>query len=296
MFLRALLLWRPAGVLVALALALPASASADLRDEQALAERYAPVVMLVEQPEECGPGEPYEPMDVNLLFGERTVALRGPWNSTDLVKIGPDADGPRGALRVPPRLPRKRPLPWLRVRAVGPPPVGRTEPTVYAHVATDPGFPGKLALQYWFFYAFNDFNNTHEGDWEMIQLVFDAADAAGALQEDHPAEVGYSSHEGAERATWGDDKLQVVDGTHPVVFPAAGSHANKFTEALYLGSSAEAGVGCDDTLGPHIELRPAVRTIPSDPRQRAPRFHGSRSRAGGASSRRRSSTARPGRT
>ena len=51
------------------------------------------------------------------------------------------------------------------------------EPTVYAHVATEPGAPGKLALQYWFFYAFNDFNNTHEGDWEMIQLVFDAADA-----------------------------------------------------------------------------------------------------------------------
>ena len=48
--------------------------------------------LLVEQPEECGPGEPYEPMDVNLLFGERTVALRGPWNSTDLVKIGPDRE------------------------------------------------------------------------------------------------------------------------------------------------------------------------------------------------------------
>ena len=265
MFLRALLLWRPAGVLVALALALPASASADLRDEQALAERYAPVVMLVEQHEECGPGEPYEPMDVNLLFGERTVALRGPWNSTDLVKIGPDAADLAGLYEYHLDFPGSALSPgcgyerWARRLSKG------SEPTVYAHVATDPGFPGKLALQYWFFYAFNDFNNTHEGDWEMIQLVFDAADAAGALQEDHPAELGYSSHEGAERATWGDDKLQVVDGTHPVVFPAAGSHANKFTEALYLGSSAEAGVGCDDTLGPHVELRPAVRTIPSDP-------------------------------
>ena len=77
--------------------------------------------------------------------------------------------------------------------------------------------------------------------------------------------VGYSSHEGAERAEWGDDKLEVVEGTHPVVYPAAGSHANKFTEALYLGSSAEAGVGCDDTRGPHVEFAPAVKTIPSDP-------------------------------
>ena len=46
---------------------------------------------LVEQAEECGPGEPYEPMDVDALFDESTVALRGPWNAFDLVKIGPTA-------------------------------------------------------------------------------------------------------------------------------------------------------------------------------------------------------------
>ena len=97
----------------------------------------------------------------------------------------------------------------------------------------------------------------------MIQLVFDAADAADALDE-RPVEVGYSSHEGAEKAAWDDDKLEIVGGTHPVVYPAAGSHANKFTDALYLGSSAEAGVGCDDTRGPHRALTPDVLTIPSD--------------------------------
>ena len=107
----------------------------------------------------------------------------------------------------------------------------------------------------------NDWNNLHEGDWEMIQLNFDAADAAQALNQD-PVAVGYSSHEGAERAAWGDEKLEVVGRTHPVVYPAAGSHANKFTEALYIGSSADAGVGCDDTRGPHVQLRPLVRTIP----------------------------------
>ena len=131
-------------------------------------------------------------------------------------------------------------------------------------MAADPKDPGKLALQYWFFYAFNDFNNTHEGDWEMIQLNFDAPDAGAAL-ESAPVEVGYSSHEGAERAAWDDPKLERVFGTHPVVYPAAGSHANKFTAALYLGSSAEAGVGCDDTQGPHRDVRPVVETIPSDP-------------------------------
>ncbi len=232
--------------------------------EEELAARYAPVVRLVEQPEECGPGEPYIPTDVDVIFGEPTVAFRGPWNRTDLVKIAPVAtdlvnryeyhlDFPGDPLNAGCDYEK-----WARRITKG------TQPTVYAHVASDPGYPGKLALQYWFFYPFNDFNNTHEGDWEMTQLVFGAADAQAALGKE-PVEVGYSSHEGAEKAAWGDEKLEIVDGTHPVVYPAAGSHANKFTAALYLGSSADAGVGCDDTIGPHRELTPDVKTIPSDP-------------------------------
>ena len=98
----------------------------------------------------------------------------------------------------------------------------------------------------------------------MIQLVFPAASAEEALDTE-PLEVGYSQHEGAERAEWGDEKLEIVDGTHPVVYPAAGSHANFFAEGLHLGRSAEQGVGCDDTTGPSVGLRPAVGTIPSDP-------------------------------
>jgi hypothetical protein len=192
-----------------------------------------------------------------------TVALRGPWNPTDLVKIGPEADDLVGLFQYHLDFPGNALDPgcdyerWGRLIGEG------TKPTVYAHVATDPAYPGKLALQYWFFYVFNDFNNLHEGDWEMIQLVFDADDARSALSKT-PAEVGYSSHEGAERATWDDDRLTLVDETHPLVYPAAGSHANKYTAALHIGSFADAGVGCDDTRGPHVRLRPAVQTIPSD--------------------------------
>ena len=246
-------------------LALPVAANADVEDEQTLADRYAPVVRLVDQPEECGPGEPFEPTDVDVLFGDRTVALRGPWNPTDLVKIGPTADDIAGLYEYHLDFPGSALDPgctyelWARRITKG------SEPTVYAHLASDPADPDRIALQYWIFYPFNDFNNKHEGDWEMIQLDFTGADAAAALAADHPDEVGYSSHEGAERAEWGDAKLEVVDGTHPVVYPAAGSHANKYTPALYVGSSAEAGVGCDDTQGPHRELQPVVRTIPSDP-------------------------------
>ncbi len=244
---------------VSAALILAPAAAADLADERALAEKYAPVVRIVEQEDVCGYGEPFIPTDIDLLLDEQTVALRGPWNVTDLVEIGPSADDlvdrfeyhldfPGNALD--PGCDYNR---WAQRLTEG------SEPAVYAHVV---GEKGKLALQYWFFYPFNDFNNTHEGDWEMIQLVFDAPDAASALAED-PAEVGYSSHEGAERAEWGDEKLALVDG-RPVTYPAAGSHANKYSDALWLGSSAEAGVGCDDTRGPHRELSPRVVTIPSD--------------------------------
>ena len=135
---------------------------------------------------------------------------------------------------------------------------------MYAHVATEAAKPGRLSLQYWLWYPFNQWNNNHEGDWEMIQLVFDAPDAQAALAAP-PVEVGYSQHEGAESAKWGDEKLELVGGTHPVVYPAAGSHANFFGDALYLGRSAEQGVGCDDTTGPSRELRPVVRVIPTDP-------------------------------
>jgi hypothetical protein len=246
---------------VAVLVAAP-GARADTADEAALAQRFSPVVRLVEQEEPCGHGEPFEPMDVDGLFDEPTVALRGPWNPVDLVKIAPTARDLVGRYQYHLDFPGDPLHPgcgyeqWARRITAG------SKPTVYAHVATEPGHPGKLALQYWLFYAFNDFNNLHEGDWEMIQLVFDARDARQALAR-RPVEVGYSSHEGAERADWDDEKFERV-GTHPVVHPAAGSHANKYAEALYLGSSADAGVGCDDTRGPHVDLRPEVKTIPSD--------------------------------
>ena len=253
-------------ILAFTALVLAPAASADRAQEQALAERYAPVVRLVSHTN-CSTGEPYLPIDVNLLFGEPTVALRGPWSPGDLVQIGPTAkdiskglfeyhlDFPGSALR-----PGCDYLQWERRLVEG------RAPAVYAHVATDPDAPGKLALQYWLFYVFNDWNNLHEGDWEMIQLAFDASTAAQALQQP-PVAVGYSQHEGAERAAWTDPKLERIDGTHPVVHPAAGSHANFYGESLYLGSSAEQGVGCDDTRGPTFDIRPAVQTIPGDAAQ-----------------------------
>ncbi len=246
---------------------------------------------------ECGPGEPYEPMDVDALFDEATVALRGPWGGGDLIQVGPAADDLTDRLyeyhldfpgyALDPGCDYEL---WARRITES------KEPTVYAHVATEPRFPGQLALQYWIFYAFNDWNNLHEGDWEMIQLVFDADDAAEALDVE-PTKVGYSQHEGAERADWDDrDQLEVIDGTHPVVHPAAGSHANHYDEGLYLGASASQGVGCDDTTGPTRDVIPESTRSRATPPRRPPRSRGSSTRAAGASCSGRSTTARPART
>ena len=58
-------------------LSLPAIAAADLADETALAERFAPIVRLVEQAEECGYGEPYRPIDVDVCSLSRRSLCGG---------------------------------------------------------------------------------------------------------------------------------------------------------------------------------------------------------------------------
>ena len=134
---------------------------------------------------------------------------------------------------------------------------------MYAHVVGEAEFPGKLALQYWFFYPFNDFNNTHEGDWEMIQLVFDAPDARAALGVD-PVEVGYSSHEGAERAAWDDEKLELVAGHGPSsTLPPAPTPTSTRTRSGWAARRRQ-GSAATTRAAPHRELSPQVVTIPSD--------------------------------
>ena len=233
--------------------------------EQQLAERYAPEVRLVTQKAACGSGEPYRPSDVDPLFANPTVALRGPWTDHPLIRVGPTAEQlstglPGYALDFPgnPLSPGCDYETWANATFAG------SRPTTYAHVVTEAGFPGKIAIQYWFYYPFNDYNNKHESDWERIQVELDAPDAQAALGTT-PTRVVYSEHEGSEYADWGASKLDIVNGTHPVVYVSAGSHANHFGKALYLGRSASQGLGCDTTLGANTVENPVVRTIPSDP-------------------------------
>jgi hypothetical protein len=267
-------LWRPRvartllvtlAILVAIVTAgWPGSASAAPADPGlALVARYAPVMRLKDVPGSCGLGEPYVPVNVNLVLGNPEVALRGPWDPVNLVGVAPTAqdlskglwgyhlDFPGSALQ-----PGCTYEEWQHRLMVG------QAPLVYGRVVTQAGVPGKLAVQYWFFYVFNDWVNTHEGDWEMIQLNFDAPTAAAALDQ-HPVDVGYSQHSSAERAAWGHAPLETVNGTHPVVYVASGSQANFFRSDLFLMRSSAEGVGCDDTTGPSSTITPTVATIPT---------------------------------
>jgi hypothetical protein len=241
----------------------PSLAASASEDEVALALAYAPVVKLKEQAQSCAAGEPYEPIDVDLLFDNDEVALRGPWDATNIVAVAPTAQRlSRGLTGYHLDFPGDALRPGCTYEAFSKRLLARAPSTAYAHVVTQPGVPGKLALQYWLYYVFNDWNNNHEGDWEMIQINFDADTPAQALARG-PTEVGYSQHSSAERAEWGGDKLEVVGGTHPVVYPAEGSHANFFASEVYLMRSQAEGVGCDDARGPSRTLDPVIATVPS---------------------------------
>jgi hypothetical protein len=239
------------------ALATPAIAPAANGDALRLARRYAPVVMLKVQKKECGKGEAFRPSSVDVVLGNPDVLLRD--DRGRVVAKGPTAamllgrpagfhlDLPGNPLHPGCGFERD-----FRRWSAGKPAV------TYAHVATE---RGKLAVQYWLYYTFNDFNDKHESDWEFVQVVFDAGSVREALA-DVPVEVGASQHEGGERAAWTDDKLE-KDGTHPVFYPGAGSHANYYSDALWLGRSARQGFGCDDTQGPSVRTPVQVRLVPS---------------------------------
>ncbi len=242
-----------------LATAAPAVAAGATDPAAQLAERYSPIVVLKDQTAPCdNRGEAYRPVNVGVVLGRDDVVLRGPGGYAKRAPTAGQLDGKdiRYYLDFPgdPLRPGCSYERWFDRISKGKP------TTVYAHVVTEPGKPGRLALQYWLYYVYNDWNNKHEGDWEMLQLVF-AADSASEALDRQPIEVGFSQHSGAQRSAWNDPRLQ-RQGTHPLVYAAAGSHAQFFASALWFGYSAEAGVGCDDTRGPSREVEPKVVLLP----------------------------------
>ena len=231
-------------------------AYADTSAEQQLLERYAPVVVVREQPAACGEGEPYLPTTVASVLGRGDVVLRGPSGVTVQSPTAADLAGKGDGwyLDLPgnPLSPGCDYEQWFDQ--------GPREPAVYGRVTTDPDHPDKVVLQYWFWWVFNDWNDKHEGDWEMIQIVIPATSVEGAL-EATPESVAFAQHEGSEVALWTDPKVH-KDGDHVAVYPGQGSHAAYYTQAQWFGKSAAAGFGCDSTLAPGVLVHPAVVVLP----------------------------------
>ena len=105
----------------------------------------------------------------------------------------------------------------------------------YGRVIRDRGF---VVLQYWYFYAMNDWRSTfagvndHEADWEQVTLFL--ADPPELATR--PAWIAFSSHDevGDDLRRRSDDPDVQWLGTHPVVFVGAGSHSGAYLPGDYL--------------------------------------------------------------
>jgi hypothetical protein len=104
------------------------------------------------------------------------------------------------------------------------------KPTVYARVK-EADASGYTTVQYWLFYYMNDWRNTHEGDWEMVQLNFTGQSSKDILAKNaFPAFIALSQHQSGQKMTWNTmNEKGLLKGTHPIVYVARGSHANYFT-------------------------------------------------------------------
>ena len=117
----------------------------------------------------------------------------------------------------------------------------------YAHISSHGGY---VVLQYWFFYAMNDWRssfggvNDHEADWEQVTmfLVPLLEDAGRANRPDgsdvlRVGWVAFSSHDETGddlRRRCDDPDITWVDHTHPVVYAGAGSHSGAYLPGEYL--------------------------------------------------------------
>ncbi len=256
--------------------ATPASAqqTATSSPEQQLADRYVPIAYLREQEHDCAApphgGEPYLPLPIDIVLDNPLVLLRDAANNDQVLATGPGtsdllAYGEDTYLDYPgdPRRPgcTYETSERQRIDELG------LEPTTYVHIVFDEESQ-RLALQYWFFYYFNHWNNTHESDWEMIQLMWDDVSGIEQALAREPDRTGFSQHGNGELATWGDSKIQLENGTHPLVYPAAGSHATFYSNDTFLAwGERSSGFGCDVSTGPSVRtpLTPVIVPDEIDP-------------------------------
>ena len=117
----------------------------------------------------------------------------------------------------------------------------------YAHISSHGGY---VVVQYWFFYAMNDWRssfggvNDHEADWEQVTVYLVQRDEAqGPASRPDGSDVlrvgwvAFSSHDETGddlRRRCDDPDITWVDQTHPVVYAGAGSHSGAYLPGEYL--------------------------------------------------------------
>jgi hypothetical protein len=262
-------------VLLCLAAVVPGQASGK-SPTQRLVDAYAPRLVIREQEDPpCETSaEQYESTTVGSVLGNPTVTLTraGPKGREIVVKRAPTTADIAGRgegfhLNLP-----GDPLGNTCVYARDFAKLkreGKAPAATYAHIAREAGHPG-FAVQYWFFWYFNQFNDLHEGDWEGMQVTFPYASGPRQALEEGPDEIALFQHAGGEKASWDSGKVE-KEGTHPVVYPAAGSHATFYDSAVYIQNGRRgSGVGCDNTTSPHrrVALRPILVPTRPGPRSR----------------------------
>ena len=191
-----------------------------------LLTKFQPVLVL-------HPGEEFRPTTVDSFVRDSNLEVATSPTDWTIVDPSPTPDG----------LPTASPPFWrLNQRACfpGAPPLGdlacyaagaADEPgaTVYGRVVRD---GRNIVLQYWLFYYDNLYRypflppgaiwQSHEGDWEVVNVVLSNAK--------RPLSLGLSQHCSGETRPWAETQLR--DG-HAVVYVALGSHANYFETGVH---------------------------------------------------------------
>jgi hypothetical protein len=122
---------------------------------------------------------------------------------------------------------------------------------IYGHARHDG--QGRLWLQYWLFYYYNDFQlvgslfsgGKHEGDWELVQLRLGASE--------QPEQAVYSQHKTAQSKPWAGVRKAAES---PLVYVARGSHANYFTPGPHW-----TGVWIDQADGKGPQIAPTLEVL-----------------------------------
>lgn len=196
---------------------------------QELIEKYAPYLRM-------HPNDPFVPMSIDLALAHATeirdhggsgAALDGPL-TTNVLGSSEWRDRADAYIDFP-GSPSVDSVAYYTANIQS---AADASPTFYVQLVTTPG--GMKVIQYWFYYFTNFFGptfgfNSHEGDWEMIQVILDANET--------PYAVAFAQHGDGSSREWND--IERMD-THPIVYAARGSHASYMGPFSFLAGRDQA--------------------------------------------------------